>query len=69
MTVKRDNEQIAHDILCVAKYGSPGGMVYTDEVKRMQRYLEGVGVLQRPVPRVPTVRVAVPPPAITVRLP
>lgn len=53
------NERIAHDILCVAKYGSPGGTAYADEVKRMQRYLEGAGILQAPV-RAPAVRVAIP---------
>lgn len=58
------NERIAHDIVCVAKYGSPGGIAHTEEIKRMQRYLEGAGILQRPAP---TIRVA--PPAITVRLP
>lgn len=58
------NERIAHDIVCVAKYGSPGGTAYAEEVKRMQRYLERAGILQRPAP---TIRVA--PPAIKVRLP
>lgn len=68
------NERIAHDIVCVAKYGSPGGIVYAEEVKRMQRYLEASGLVERPAPA-PAVRVAppvvrvAPPPPITVRLP
>lgn len=68
------NERIAHDIVCVAKYGSPGGTVYAEEVKRMQRYLEASGLVERPA-SAPAVRVAppvvrvTPPPSITVRLP
>lgn len=62
------NERIAHDILCVAKYGSPGGVVYDEELKRMRRYLENAGILQAPV-RAPVVRIAPPVPTLKVKLP
>lgn len=66
------NERIAHDILCVAKYGSRGGQVYDSELKRMVEHLESAGLVKRPqairLP-VPTVRISVPAAAPVIRLP
>lgn len=66
------NERIAHDILCVAKYGAMGGQVYDSELKRMVEHLERTGLVKRPqvirLP-VPTLRISLPAAAPVVRLP
>lgn len=65
-----NSERIAHDILCVAKYGAMGGQVYDSELKRMVEHLERTGLVKRPTPRVvPTLRISVPAAAPVIRLP
>ena len=78
-------EFVAHDIICICKYGSPGGSASATELKRVTDYLRKIGTLPSepaPPPRVAvaippaTVRVAirpqapvVAPPAVTIKLP
>lgn len=51
-------ERMAHDIICIVKYGSPGGSASTADMKRVADYL------QRNMPR-PAVRLpSLPPPAL-----
>lgn len=48
-------ERIAHDIICICKYGSPGGSASATELKRVVEYLDRVRVLPeqpKPAPRV-----------------
>lgn len=56
-------ERIAHDIICIVKYGSPGGSAPTSDVKRVADYLERLG--QLPTKRVPPPLI-VPPPTVKV---
>lgn len=35
------HEQQAHDIICMIRYGSPGGSVRNDEVRKVADYLRG----------------------------
>lgn len=49
-------ERIAHDIICIAKYGSTGGSVPTTDVKRVVDYMERAG-LAKP-------KVVLPPPPV-----
>lgn len=60
-------ELVAHDIICICKYGSPGGSVSTTELRRVTEYLTRLGKLpEQPAPA-PRVRLA--PPAVTVVTP
>lgn len=54
-------ERIAHDIICICKYGSPGGSASATELKRVVDYLDRV----RPLPEQPRVTVA--PPRVAIR--
>jgi hypothetical protein len=49
--VKR-NERIAHDLICIIKYGSIGGSVNANEMSRVVDYMERTGLLQRELPTV-----------------
>ena len=40
-------EAVAHDIICICKYGSTGGSANTAEVKRVANYLNQLGQLPR----------------------
>ena len=40
-------EAVAHDIICICKYGSTGGSANTAEVKRVANYLSQLGQLPR----------------------
>lgn len=61
------HEQQAHDIICMIRYGSPGGTVRNEELRKIADYLRGgpkrstvaMPVLPR-VPAVPTVSVSIP---------
>ena len=67
-------ERIAHDIICIVKYGSPGGSAPTSDVKRVVDYMERAGLVKpiltthdpvicnmpRPVVKLPSL----PPPAL-----
>lgn len=46
------NERIAHDLICVIKYGSIGGNVSANEIKRLLDYMERAGLVQREVPAI-----------------
>lgn len=62
-------EQLAHDVICIIKYGSPGGSTNSAEVKRVAEYLKPH---VRTAPAPPALRVALPTPAPklpTIRLP
>ena len=49
-------EQQAHDIICIIRYGSTGGSVRNDELRRVASYLRGGSAPRVPVvPRVPFV--------------
>ena len=50
-----DDERIAHDIVCVVKYGSPGGSVSGGDVSRVLSHLRNVGILKRKPKLVPPV--------------
>jgi hypothetical protein len=51
-------ERIAHDVICIVKYGSPGGSANTADVKRVAEYLDRM----RPLPEQP--KIAIPKPAV-----
>ena len=57
-------ELIAHDIICICKYGSPGGSASATEIKRVVEYLDRVRVL--PEQPKPAPRVVLNPPKITI---
>ena len=59
------HEQRAHDIICMIRYGSPGGSVRTDEVRKVADYLRG-GPKRPAAPMVPRVTVPVVPPVAPV---
>ena len=44
------NERIAHDLICIIKYGSIGGSVSANEMSRLVDYMERTGLVQREVP-------------------
>lgn len=46
------NERIAHDLICIIKYGSIGGSVSTNEISRLVSHMESTGLVQREVPKV-----------------
>lgn len=50
------HERQAHDIICMIRYGSPGGSVRNDELRKIADYLRG-GPKQRAMPVVPVVPV------------
>ncbi len=56
-------ERIAHDIICICKYGSPGGSASATEIKRVTDYLSRLGSLPAATPRVV---IAKPVPAVKV---
>lgn len=63
-------ERIAHDIICIVKYGSPGGSAPSADVKRVADYLMRNPVppaVRAKTPALPEVKVALP--AIKVKLP
>lgn len=45
-------EFVAHDIICICKYGSPGGSASATELKRVTDYLRKIGTLPSEPPRV-----------------
>lgn len=53
-------ERIAHDIICIVKYGSPGGSAPTSDVKRVVDYMERAGLVKREVPAVKMPAVTIP---------
>lgn len=62
-------EQQAHDIICMIRYGSPGGNVRNEEMRRIANYLRGgpkvaIPVIKPPVVVIPVI--APPPPRILV---
>lgn len=60
------HEQQAHDIICMIRYGSPGGSVRNDEIRKVADYLRG-GPKQRAMPVVPRIPGSNPPPPTMVR--
>ena len=58
-------ERMAHDIICIVKYGSPGGSAPTSDVKRVVDYMERAGLVK---PKVPAI-CAMPPPPPVFKLP
>lgn len=47
-------ERMAHDIICIVKYGSPGGSAPTSDVKRVVDYMERAGLVkQKTLPVMP----------------
>lgn len=63
-------EQLAHDVICIIKYGSPGGSTNSAEVKRVAEYLKPHVRTAPPAP--PALHVALPAPTPklpTIRLP
>lgn len=46
------NERIAHDLICIIKYGSIGGSVSANEISRLVSYMESTGLVQREVPAI-----------------
>lgn len=69
------NERIAHNLICIIKYGSIGGSVNANEISRLVSYMESTGLVQREVPavRIPSVPRPAPPaiktPSVTISLP
>lgn len=55
-------ERIAHDVICIVKYGSPSGSANTADVRRVAEYLDRV----RPLPEQPKAlpKIAIPKPAV-----
>ena len=43
-------ERIAHDVICIVKYGSPGGSAPTADVKRVAEYLQRTGLAKPKAP-------------------
>lgn len=65
-------ERIAHDVICIVKYGKTGGSANATDVKRVAEYLDRM----RPLPEQPKIAIQKPavvePPKIvlpTIRLP
>lgn len=69
-------ERIAHDVICIVKYGKTGGSANSTDVKRVAEYLDRM----RPLPEQPKTlpKIAIPKPAVvqqpkivlpTIRLP
>jgi hypothetical protein len=46
---------MAHDIICIVKYGSPGGSAATSDVKRVVDYMERAGLVKPVIPPPPPV--------------
>ena len=57
-------ERQAHDIICIVKYGSPGGSASKSEIKAVADYLQR----QQPRPA-PAVVPTLTPPAVKLQLP
>lgn len=68
----KHSERIAHDLICIIKYGSIGGSVRVNEINKLVDYMERIGLVQRapgsnpPAPRVPKPAPPPNPPAITI---
>ena len=66
-------EFVAHDIICICKYGSPGGSVSATELKRVTDYLSRLGQLPTPTPAMSIKAICehfnVKPPQVTVQPP
>lgn len=67
-------ERIAHDIICIVKFGSPGGTASATDVKNVAAYLARIGTLPEPERPKPTIAAIlrefkVTPPAVVVKLP
>ena len=56
-------ERMAHDIICIVKYGSPGGSAPTTDVKRVVDYMERAGLVK------PKALPVIPPPPPVFKLP
>jgi len=54
---------MAHDIICIVKYGSPGGSAPTSDVKRVVDYMERAGLAK------PKALPVIPPPPPVFKLP
>lgn len=69
------NERIAHDLICIIKYGTIGGSVSSNEISRLVSHMERTGLVQREVPAVkmPSVPRPAPPaikaPSVTIKAP
>lgn len=55
-------ERIAHDVICIVKYGKTGGSANSTDVKRVAEYLDRM----RPLPEQPKTlpKIAIPKPAV-----
>lgn len=53
-------EFVAHDIICICKYGSVGGSASATELKRVIDYLRKIGTLPSEPAPPPRVAVAIP---------
>ena len=63
-------ERIAHDIICILKYGNPGGSASTSDVKRVADYMERAGLVKPPILiKTSPVICAIPPPPPIFKLP
>lgn len=56
----RRNERIAHDLICIIKYGSIGGDVSASEISRLVNHMESTGLVQRELPTVKMPAVTIP---------
>ena len=69
----KPNERIAHDLICIIKYGSIGGSVNANEISRLVDHMERTGLVQREAPAVtmPTMSIKMAAPSVlpTIRLP
>lgn len=69
------NERIAHDLICIIKYGSIGGSVSANEISRLVSHMESTGLVQREVlaVKMPSVPRPAPPaikaPSVTIKAP
>ena len=54
-------EKIAHDIVCIIKYGSPGGSATTNELKRTLDYLQRAGLVEKQKPVLTVPKLTIPP--------
>ena len=71
MAFRDEFERKAHDIICIVKYGSPGGSATPKEVQRIGDILRG-GPYRPPVVMIPLPTrpaVVVPPPPFTLPVP
>lgn len=61
-------ERIAHDIICIVKYGSPGGSATSGEIARVTKYLSRVGKLPELEIKTPPVPVLINAPLPTIKI-